>query len=314
MTDKAPTDFDTAWDEADDPESQPPANADQGRTGDDDNPDDEVLEGDDGKPSDPPADAAHAPPAEADENSDEFAGLSEAELREKAKALAAEVKAERDGRSKAENTIRSHEGRVSRAERELNRIRLAQAAAPKEEPKPAEGPKVSDEDLTKVAEEYGDLKPLVEAHRHLLAQVEELRGDRSKDAEAKRQEAERELNHFLDQQATTLTEAHPDWNAVVGTKAYADWAVAQPGWLKDLILRNGNQLVDGEAASFVFDKFKADTKSPEDPDKARREAQLEGNRFVPPRAPAMEARGKGSDSFDAAWDEEDARESRKAKR
>ena len=318
MSDQDFTDFEQAF-EADADDSQPLGEP-EGRLDSDDPGLREDLAGEDGgDPTDPTADAGRtdAPPAEGTETTDDFAGLSESELREKAKALAAEVQAERDGRTRAENTLRSNEGRFSRAERELNELRLRQqAATPAQEEKPAGPEGVSDEVLSQVAEEYGDIgKPLVDHLRFLQAQVEELSNDRTQAAAAKQEEAKRELEAFLGKQQGILDGNHSDWPAIVASEAYGAWCAAQDPWIQELIfVRNGQQIVDGEAASFVFGKFKADTATGVDPNAERRERQLRGNAHVPARAPAMEPTGKGSgtfeDEFELARKEDERRASR----
>jgi len=307
-------DFSAAWDEAAKGEQGQP----QGRP-DDLEPDQDAgtagadadaggnLPADEAQPSDA------SRPAEDEENPDDiWAGLSEAQ-RERIRALeAAEARA-----AKAENTLRSNEGRYSRTERELNELRMRLAQEPKPQPgateeKPVAG--ASEEDLARVGEEYPDIaKPLLSEITSLRSLVEELSKDRSKEAELKQARDELELTEYLGRQEQTVAEKHADWLEVVASKDFAEWAPKQPGFVQELIRKNGSAIVDAEAAVDVLDRFKAATGNQGDPHAARRERQLAGSTHIPAKAPALQPAGRGDGSFGSEWDRlarEEARKSR----
>jgi hypothetical protein len=142
------------------------------------------------------------------------------------------------------------------------------------------------------------------AVRALNAKIEELQKDGSRRAELQQAEADRDREVFLGKQRSILEAKHPDWQEVARTDtSYAAWAMSQPDWVQDLIRRNAQALVDGEAATFVFDKFRAETKAAVDPHEQRRERQLEGSTHIPPRTPAFEPRSKGgSGDYNSEWE------------
>jgi hypothetical protein len=186
MSDEKATEFEAAFLEGADGEGQPGADA-TGRPAEGGGDGGQGDGGDQGATDPARAAAADQPAtdparaAEDDETTDEFAGLSADELRERLKATAAEVATEKSLRTKAENALRSNEGRFSRAEREAIELRRQlEAATPKEEAR-QEAPTVDDATLDRIATEYDDLgKPLVEAFRGLQARVEELNAAASK--------------------------------------------------------------------------------------------------------------------------------------
>ncbi len=245
-----------------------------------------------GEPQHPAAE--HRPTGQG-EISDELAGLSAEELR-------ARLKAERDRAAKAENAIRSNEGRWSRAQRELHELRLRQAALPQDDD-PAEMPEpISEEELERLEDDYEDLQPLVATVRGLRSELEGLKAEGASRARIEAKQAEIDAREFVGRQYETLDSRHSDWRGIVMTEDYAAWAMAQPDWIQDLIRRNGGeQLVDGEGAAVVFDRFKADMAQAADPRRERRTLQLEGSRHVPGRSPAMEPRGRGGGDFDSEW-------------
>lgn len=310
------TDYLKAFAEGDDP-SQP----EEGRT---DQPD-PANPGDDGgsdadaesnQPAakEPTTDAESDQPAGGEENPDEFAGLPEAVV---ARIKAAEAKAFR-----AENTLRSNESRYSRTERELNELRGRVLAQPKVEPKQPEpeAPVLSDEELTRIETEYDDLgKPLVQGFRALQAKIERLSSalDEQSSERSKQELArtEQERDEYLGRQAAILAERHSDVADIVKNPAYAQWAIQQPAFIQDMIRANGQVLVDGEAAAFVFDKFKADTKQPVDPEEQRRQRQLDGSTDVRVRAPAFTPSEIGdSGDYDEEWKRAGEEERRQARR
>lgn len=245
------------------------------------------------------------PPAGGEEISDELAGLPEP-LRERLRAAEAERDAAKAEADRANNTLRSNESRYSRALRENHELRSRQAAQPKDE-KPAEKPEpISDEVLDKLEGEYEDLKPLVAATRQMRSELAELKADGASRAEIDAKQAEIDEQEFLGRQYQALDSRHSDWRDVAASDDYAKWAFAQPTWMQELIAKNGNQLVDGEAAAFVFDRFKADTAPPKtetqpDPQKDKRDLQLEGSRHVSSKTPALEPRADSGGDYETEW-------------
>lgn len=316
------TEFSNAWDVAE-AQGQP----DQGRAAADDDLGADETGGPkpDADRDDPPAGTGQTAdadpkdlPAGGEEISDELAGLPEP-VRQRLTAAEARAKELEERATKAENTLRSNEGRYSRALRENHELRSRQAAPPKDE-KPAAKPEpISDEVLDKLEGEYEDLKPLVAATRQMRSELAELKEAGASRAEIDAKQAEIENQEFVGRQYQTLDSRHSDWRDVAASRPYAEWALSQPGWLQELIAKNGSNLVDGEAAAFVFDRFKADTapktETQPNPQQERRDLQREGSLHIPARSPAMEPRAQGGGDFDSAWDAaDDADRRRKARR
>lgn len=309
------TEFAEAWNEAADEQSQP----DEGRTAE--APEGgQATGGPEGDADLPPAaddqtTDADLPPAGDDENSDELAGLPD-HVRDR-------LKAAEDRAAKAENTLRSNEGRFSRAERELNELRLREQQRRQEQQQPGNDtgkqPVDIDAALEQVSTEYPDIGgPLTQVISGLRQKVEALESAGAQQATIEATREELATQEFLGRQQQLLTEKHSDWAEVVKTTEYAEWALKQPTHVQELIVRNGEQLVDGEAAADVLDRFKRDTKPEQqtgDPkEQQRRAQQLDGSRQVPSRTPAMEARERGGGDYDSEWAAAAEEDRRKASR
>jgi hypothetical protein len=304
VSDTVKTEFETAWEEGQAEDRGQPT----GRPDPADHIPDPEPAGADAAAIEPAADAqppAAEEPAGGDEISDELWNGADPRLRTAWEAAQAKLQAEQERAAKAENTLRSNQGRLSRADRELNELRHRLQQQPKEEPKASEEAGVDiDAALSKVAEEYPDIGgPLQEVIGSFRSKVERLEQAEASAAEREQALADLRYQESLAEQAQMLGEKHPDWSEVVSTQAYADWALAQPGFVQDLIRKNGTALVDGEAAVEVFDRFKRDTQTNvgPDPHQTKRDRQLEGSRHVHARTPALTATDKGGGDFESEW-------------
>ena len=276
----------------------------------------------------PPPSTAAGRPAGSDEADDSIWAGAPAELR-------AAFERERAGRAQAENVIRSNNARWSSAQRELNVIRAQQAQA---RPAlhgdaaqvshgagrglgdggsdPGWDPAERDEELLRVGDEYPDIAmPLIEVIADLRAQVAELSTDASRRRELEQSQAELALREQLAGEEQALARDHPDWDSVVRSQDFADWAMAQPRMVHEALLRNGDGIVDGAEASKILADFKRDAGSGtlgsgRGSIAERRGRQMEGARHVPGRQGAIPGEGVGG-SYSEEWKRQEQEERRR---
>ena len=56
-----------------------------------------------------------------------------------------------------------------------------------------------------------------------------------------------------------VRETHPEYDEIIASEAFANWARAAPAYIRDAIVRNGDFIVDAVETSDIFKRFKADT-------------------------------------------------------
>lgn len=210
---------------------------------------------------------------------------------------------------RAENVARSHGGRLSAATRELNDLRASLAAPPAPPGDAGDGAArsgrgASDEELERIAAEYDDFAPaFVQEIRSLRSTVQRLEQDATRRAELDQALAVLDRTERMAREEQALARDHADWGEVVRSEDFAEWALAQPRMVHDALIRNAEGIVDGAEAAKILSDFKRDRGGGgAEPLAARRGRQLEGSRHIQSRAPALEARGRGSGSFDDEWD------------
>lgn len=249
--DSAPDEFDHAMDEFASGQTPP---ADQAAGGNAVDPNETGDHGDAPLGSDQEAGvsstvAGAAPPA-GDQSTDIWANAP-AELRQAYQDLA------RDSQYR----LNAVKGRLSAADRELDRLRREQQSRQpepqlqgKNEPTP-EGDRndpFNPDKLAQLREDYGEVAgPLVDMIEALKGNVDQLRKPVEQIGQ-ERQIAE------SDAQAQLLASKHPDWQQVTNDDRFLGWYEAQPTFVKAALERNANTIVDGQEASFVLDLFKRD--------------------------------------------------------
>lgn len=266
---------------------------------------DRTDEGQAGQEETPPNVEAATPPAPSENTDDIWANAPE--------ALRQAFMAERGQREKAENVIRSNNGRLSKAEREAAELRT-RLAAPQEQAPPATKPEPSDK-LKAVAQEYGEVAgPLVEELVELRSIVSRLENSNASVVEQARARDQLRLAEAAAGEEQKLAETHPDWLEVVNAAEFATWVQSGPRFIRDGVARNGDGIVDGEEAASILSLFKQSQGQPApDPLRTKRERQLEGARAVPVRTPGATPQGT-PDDFGAAWDQLEAEDERRSQR
>lgn len=251
-------------------------------------------------------DAADAHRPAAYENSDDI--WADADPRLKAAYEATTQRA-----AKAENLIRSNEGRWTASQREAHalRTRMAEieASLPADEPG---DPYAVELALAQLREDYPDVaEPILarmEAQERRLERLDQAHASQREQEEARHQQ---ELGHYVDQQEQALEQVHPDWGQVILGQDFVNWFSEQPLAVHDAMRRNANAIVDAKEAIWMLDMFKA-TRGP-DALQQRRERQLAGSLAVPARTDTFPA-GRPADDYDSEWDRLAASERRKAHR
>jgi hypothetical protein len=173
-----------------------------------------------------------------------------------------------------------------------------------------------DEELLRVGDEYPDIAmPLIEVIADLRSQVAELSTDASRRRELEQSQAELAMQEQLAGEEQALARDHPDWDALVRSQDFADWAMAQPRMVHEALLRNGEGIVDGAEASKILGDFKRDATSGSlgsGPSSIaqRRGRQMEGARHVPGRQGAIPGEGIGG-SYSEEWKRQESEERRR---
>ncbi len=223
--------------------------------------------------------------------------------------------AEKTQREKAENAVRSNNGRLSKAEREAAELRARIAARQDPAPQAAPTPAPVPDSLAAVREEYPEVTgPLVDELVELRATVLRLDQSNASAAEQARAREQLELSEFVAGQEQKLTEAHPDWSEVVISPEFVNWVQSGPQFIRDGIARNGNGIVDGEEAATIVQLFKsAQDQAAPNPLADKRQRQLEGSRAVPARTPGATPQGT-PDDYHAEWKRLEAEDERRAQR
>lgn len=225
--------------------------------------------------------------------------------------------AERAAREKAENVIRSNNGRLSKAEREAAALRAQLVAQPQREApqQQLEADDTVPEHLRAVREEYQEVAgPLVDEIVALRQTVARLDASSATAQQAETARHQLELAEFLAGEEQKLGEAHSDWREVVVEPEFVQWVQNGPQFIRDGIARNGNGIVDAEEATEILNLFKERTgRNSPDQLAERRRRQLEGGRTVPARSIGATPSG-GPDNFSSEWARLREQERREAQR
>lgn len=217
-------------------------------------------------------------------------------------ALREAFEAEREARTRAENTIRTHEGRLTATQRQLLE---AQARIPKVEPTKQEEakPVLTDEVKAQLREDFPDVaSPLLDAISALETEQANLR---ARDASREEQEqAARavEAQRFFAEQEQKLATAYPDWHATCRSAPFIEWAQKQPQIILDGLQRNADAIVDADSGIKILDLYRAEV-APDDTAQ-RRQRQLDATRNIDTKNP--QATSSQTQDRDAEWARLDA--------
>lgn len=172
--------------------------------------------------------------------------------------------------------------------------------------------------IKKSLEDYPEVVgPLLDAIEPALAENESFRRELSTLSEHRRA-------GVIASQEQALEAAHPDWREACGSKEFADWLDVQPPAIRQIVERNGQQVVDAQEAIAMVGNFKAHfalthpqtppavipTPAPTDLS-ARRAAQLAAVTSVPKGAPVAIPDGAPGGSEAALFDHFVAKKAKK---
>lgn len=193
---------------------------------------------------------------------------------------------------------RSLRGRQSTLDRQLHEFRTRQPQTPAPSPagnddKPA--PKVDDEKLKALREDYPEFAPALDELVSLRTTVANMAGS------VQQVEGER-TTAYLRGQVNSLAEQMPDWETWGGDKRFESWITTQPRHIQEAAARNSEFVVDAAEAFDVLSRFKAAHEAPAPnlkPD-PKRERQLGASRDATTKQPATVS--GVPDDFGAAFD------------
>jgi hypothetical protein len=288
------------------------------------------LEGEEGQPakapdtsepSDEPGDAGgdgqggkppHIDPA-AEKPAGSGSSTTDADLwKDAPEPLRNAFEAERAAREKADQTIRSNNGRLSAESRraaELEAEVLTLRGKTKAEKPAEEAPALPDEARKQLEEEFPDVAaPLLKVIGSLEAKVAELAAGNASADERRLADVQLEQQRLYAEEEQKLAGEHSDWRTVAATPAFAEWANAQPRAIQEALRRNGTDIVDAAEASLVIGMFKTSAGVGIGKTDERRERQLRGNLMPDAKVPGSttsatsdrEAEWKRLEAVDAA--------------
>lgn len=295
--------FSDAWKEA--------AAEEQGASKDQPDPLDEPAKKEDeaGQGQDaPPAGEAEGKPPASQESTDDIWANADPKFREA-------FQSERDKAVRLEQQLRTQDGRLSSAQRQLNQLR--QQLAPKRDAEGAaeEGKEAKDEEerLKQLREEYPDVAaPLLDK----IAKLEGVVGSLTTQTQVS---LEAEGEALTAREEAKLLERHSDWGDYgekgKSNKEFVEWVMRQPRYIIEGVQRNGSEIVDSVEVSDILDRFKKETgriadQAQRDAIVRKRENQLEAARQPANRQPAVASGSE--DDFSSEWNRLKAIDQRKA--
>ncbi len=122
-----------------------------------------------------------------------------------------------------------------------------------------------------------------------------------------------QMNEAIGGELTVLEQRHPTWHAMTSTPEFETWVNAQPRYVQEGFVRNGNIVVDGEEAASLIDLYvdqqkapAADDANPAVEDKSTGKATRRQRRLESAVSAETSQAGPGSGppegDFDAAFD------------
>lgn len=183
--------------------------------------------------------------------------------------------------AKLEQADRSHRGRQSALQRQLDELRQQVATKPKEEVATPETP----EEWEQLQEDYPEIaapvRKMIDQQASMITRLEkELQAIGSV-----------HRDNALQEQATLLAEEHPDWEQVGSDPGFADWLQNQPRHIQEAAYRNGNEIVDYREAADVVGRYKqfkgASNPQPNTKLADKRKAQLKSAQSTRSRGPGV---------------------------
>ena len=154
-----------------------------------------------------------------------------------------------------ESADKSHRGRTSALQRQLDKLRAASSppSSSTDDDKGDDAGKsaLTAEERKALEDEYPEVAtPLLKVIDSLEARLKtqdntltSINAERTDDAIAAQEEA--------------LLEVHPDWEDVIAADEFGPWLDKQPRHIREAAQRNGSVIVDAEEAADVVGRFKA---------------------------------------------------------
>lgn len=224
--------------------------------------------------------------------------------------VAAATKGHRDQIARRTREADKLKQRIAELEQGRPAAAPAAAAAPKPAPaKPgtpaaAAAPAAADDEDAEVKafrEEYPEVAgPVLKLITGMQTKLNAANG---KLAAIEGRETARDTTAQVSEQVTQLEDSHPDWRELTGepngklaepqranaAKQFIDWLDTQPTYVRDAAKRNGEKIVDAEAASDMIDRYKAHLGVSGTRAAAPKPAPAPAGGGAPPSAPARPA-------------------------
>lgn len=212
--------------------------------------------------------------------------------------------------AKLEQSDRSNRGRLSALQRQINEMTAQRQQAAESDDQAAM--QDSDDDFKSLMEDYPEIaKPIQKMLDQMKSEQTRLQKELGAIGSERRQQA-------LEEQATLLTEEHPDWVDVGSDPGFMQWLNEQPRHIQEAAARNGNEIVDYREAADVVSRYKqfkgiSEQPKPNNPLADKRQRQLRTATSTQGRGPGAKSGIPEDGNPEEIWrmfDELDRRKSR----
>lgn len=256
----------------------------------------ETAEDDGGKAADPAPEQDGAATA-APEKTPPAEEKSKADVADDPNALKAALEAAKKQIDALEHENRSNRGRLSALERERRGTAAPEAAPaePKADEAQADTDPLKSEKFASFKKEFPEIAGVLEdLYAPIRTEVAAVKG-RTEAAEKNLSgltEAQMQV-HVVEQEAA-LAEKHQDWVAITRSPDFEAWLGEQPTEIQQLIVKNGERIVDAKAAIRGIDLYKSDRGIGREPAKPDPEPKAE--------TPKVNGQGNGQGTTSPASD------------
>lgn len=228
-------------------------------------------------------------------------------------------------RNRAEQIKKSQTGRVSALQRQINDLQAQIKAASRKGNAATDKDKAASGDAASKDNPLGDddgFKALREEYPEIAQPIESMFNRMREDISRRDQTIENLMNKdrqvHIDEQEAALGEAHPDWESVIQSEEFGNWALSAPAHIRPILEQNADFIVDAAAAADAIELFKlrsgykpSQTPDPDptpNPAPGSRQTSGKRSRQLESGASAKSGRGGGGtggpakDNYDAAFD------------
>lgn len=210
--------------------------------------------------------SADKPPDATDEEGDKPTGqAAEGEdiWKDAPEALRSAHDAERQRADRAEQALKSRDGREAALQRRLDALIAGEGRSP--EAPATRQPSADDSANTELVRQVETLKADYPEFTVLADAVTQLMVERTVDRETINRLTlgletigEDRYSSALDEQESIVRETHPDYDDIANSEEFVTWAKDQPEFVKAGIIANVETIVDGDGVTWILDQYKRD--------------------------------------------------------